>query len=532
LLPSNLLTVWRRKGTIQPRYAKPSTENLQVANKLIEAYKHSVGKKKNILKKVADNLEDEGYDYHLVRGLSLLLDRRSVFKCASQADPPALRQKIFQETGKTGPATTMEQRKTIIEKIASQLEISSKELEETMYADLESELILQDFKPVSAQNLLEKYNLSLAQTLLFDSTELRFTVSANWQKIFFKTKRLGLIYDAYKDNEIWVKIDGPASLFKLTRRYGTAIAKLLPTIIFSPKWTVEAKILWKFTNEIYTFKLESWKHSPLFGTKQAVEAYDSAVEEDFAKRFQALSSNWQLKREPEPIIAGQHVLIPDFSFEREDIKLYMEVVGFWTTEYLLRKIEKLKKTKERMLVAVDESLSCERLTKLEKQQSLNIIYYRNKIPLPPVLRYLQDAYKGARTKQTEFLKNLNVTFTEPVINFEEFAKRTGVSTEAVRAALTEKTPSNYTVLPDSLIRKDKLEQIRKKLDQQIAKTGKLLLTEAAKITQTEQVDLTSAIQTLGYKVIWHGINTEKAVVTKPQNKTNQTSSTKPKRNQQ
>jgi predicted nuclease of restriction endonuclease-like RecB superfamily len=532
MLPSNLLTVWKRKGTIQPRYAKPSTENLQVARNLIEVYQHSIGKKKSTLKKVADDLEDEGYDYHLVRGLSLLLDRRSVFKCTSQADPPYLRQKIFQATGKTGPATTLEQRKNIIEKVASQLKISSEKLEESMYADLESELILQNFDQVSAQDLLEKYNLSLAQTLLFDSTELRFTVSANWQKIFFKTKRLGLIYDAYKDNELWVKIDGPASLFKLTRRYGTAIAKLLPTIISSPKWTVEAKILWKFTNEIYTFKLESWKHTPLFGTRQTIESYDSAVEEDFSKRFKALSSGWQLRREPEPVIAGKHVLIPDFSFEREGAKLYMEVVGFWTTEYLLRKIEKLKKTKECILVAVDETLACERLTKLEKQQSLNIIYYRNKIPLPPVLRYLQDSYKEARTQQTEFLKNLNVTFTEPIIKFEEFAKRTGVSTEAVRAVLTEKTPGNYTVLPDSLIRKDKLEQIRKKLDQQIAKTGKLALTEAAKIAQTEQVDLTSAIQTLGYKIIWHGINTEKAEIIKPQNKTNQTATTNPKRNQQ
>jgi len=508
--------VWRRKGTIQPRYAKPSTENLQVANKLIDAYKQGVDKKKSELKKVADTLEDEGYDYHLVRGLSLLLDRRSTFKCTSQAYPPTLRQKIFQATGKTGPTTTTEQREKVLGKVAAELEISSRELEDAMYADLESELTLQEFKPVSAQHLLEKYNLSLAQTLLFDSTEIRFTVSANWQKIFFKTKRLGLIYDAYKDNDVWVKIDGPASLFKLTRRYGTAIAKLLPNIIASPKWTVEAKIMWKFTNEIYAFNLESWKHSPLFGDKQAVEAYDSAVEEDFANRFTALSSGWQLKREPEPVIAGKHVLIPDFSFEREGAKLYMEVVGFWTTEYLTRKIEKLKKTSERMLVAVDENLACERLSKLEKQQSLNIIYYRNKIPLPPVLRYLEDSYKEVRAQQAEFLKNLNVTFTEPVIKFEEFAKRTGVSTEAARASLTEKNPRNYIVLPDSLIRKDKLEQLKRKLDQKIAEKGKLSLAEASEIAQTEQVDLTAAISTLGYKIIWRGINTENAEIVKLQ----------------
>ena len=87
MLPSNLLTVWKRKGIIQPRYAQLSAENLQVAKKLIEAHKHGIGKKKKNLKKVADTFEDEGYDYHFVRGLSLLLDRRSVFKCTSKANP-------------------------------------------------------------------------------------------------------------------------------------------------------------------------------------------------------------------------------------------------------------------------------------------------------------------------------------------------------------------------------------------------------------------------------------------------------------
>jgi hypothetical protein len=70
------------------------------------------------------------------------------------------------------------------------------------------------------------------------------------------------------------------------------------------------------------------------------------------------------------------------------------------------------------------------------------------------------------------------------------------------------------VLPHSLIRKDKLAKIKKKLDRPIAKTGRLPLTEASKIAETEQEYLTSIIQTLGYKIIWHGINTDKAEVIK------------------
>jgi len=37
-----------------------------------------------------------------------------------------------------------------------------------------------------------------------------------------------------------------------------------------------------------------------------------------------------LRREPEPFVAGSHIMIPDFSFEKEGMKAYLEVVGFWT----------------------------------------------------------------------------------------------------------------------------------------------------------------------------------------------------------
>jgi hypothetical protein len=520
VLPSDLLTVWKRKGIIWPRYAKFSSDNLEVANGLIETYKNHVGEKKRVLKEFISELEYSGYDYHFVRALSFLLDRKSVFKCSGKSDPQDLRRKIFQETGKQGPATTSEQRKRIIEKAASELKTSTEMIEGFLYADLDSELLLEKFDPLFPKELLEKYNLSLTQTLLFDSTELRFTVSANWQKIFFMTKRFGLIYDAYKDGGFWVKIDGPASLFKLTRRYGTAIAKLLPIIVANPEWTVEAKILWKYTNEICDFKIESWKHRTLFRTQEPSVSYDSVVEEDFAARFQALNSEWRLKREPEPVLTGKQVLIPDYSFEREGVKLYMEIVGFWTTEYLLRKIEKLRNVDVNILVAVDETLACEKLSSLEKHARLNLIYYRDKIPLPPIMRYLQDAFKQVYSKQTDFLKSLPVVFTEPFVDFKEFAARIGVSTEAVRSALTEKPPDSYIVLPNGLVRKDKLEQIRKKINEQIGRAGRIPLPEAARITEEEGVDVTCAIEALGYKILWHGINTEKAEVVKPQNRSN------------
>jgi len=520
LLPTDLLAVFKRKGVIWPRYAKLSAENLEVAGNIVETYKSNVGEKKKAVKEFVGELEDRGFDYRFVRGLSFMLDRRSIFKCAESINPVDLRRKIFQATEKLGLPTTPEQRSRIIAAIASELKMPAERVEESLYADLESELVLEKFDPPSSEELLKEYNLSLTQTLLFDSTELNFTASGNWQRIFFAIKKLGLIYEAYQDGKLQVKIDGPASLFKLTRRYGTAIAKLLPVIVANPEWTVEAKILWRYTNEICRFQIESWKHGSILKKPHLPEApYDSLVEEDFAARFEALRSSWLLRREPEPVLAGKQVIIPDFSLEREGSKVYIEVVGFWTLEYLMRKIEKLKKTSVAMLVIVNEDLACEKIAGLEEHPRLNIIYYRDQIPLAPVIRYLEEAFRGTQVEQSKFLKSLSIVFTEPVISYEEFAARTGVSLEAVKAVLAENPPKGYVLTAKSLVRKDKLKQVEKKIEEQISQKGKLFLPEATKIAETEGVeDATSILEALGYKIAWHGISPEKAEVFKPDRK--------------
>jgi predicted nuclease of restriction endonuclease-like RecB superfamily len=295
------------------------------------------------------------------------------------------------------------------------------------------------------------------------------------------------------------------------------MAKLLPVIVASPEWTVEAKILWKYTNEICDFKMESWKHHALLRkSKASTLSFDSAVEEDFAGRFRALATGWLLRREPEPVLAGKQVIIPDFSLEKEGVRVYVEIVGFWTVEYLLRKIEKLKKVDVDMLVLVNENLACEKLAELEKHPKLDIIYYRDKIPLAPILHYLEQAFQEVKAKQTRLVKDLSVVFTEPVIDYEEFAARIGVSSEAVRAALTEEPPRGYMVMSNEAVRKDVLEQIQKRIYEQITQKGQLCLSEAIRTIEAEGVrDATKALEALGYKVVWHGIDSEKAEIVKP-----------------
>ncbi|HUU88535.1 MAG TPA: DUF790 family protein [Candidatus Glassbacteria bacterium] len=510
MLPSDLLVVWKRQGKIYPRYVKKTGNNLEIALNLIGIYKDGIGKKKKTLKKYVAEFEE--HDYRFIRGLSVLLDRRSNFKCNSAIDPKKLRREVFELTGNLGAATTPKKRIQILKKASKKLELPTDTIENNIYADLDSELILESFKDLSPEELLELYNLSLTQTLLFDSIELRFTTLHNWQNIFFIAKKLGLIYEASQNGDLWVKIDGPNSLFKLTRRYGSNISKLIPSILKSSNWQIEAKILWKYTNEIYSFRIDSSNHKDLFRIQDNTEVYDSVVEADFGSRFQALKTKWVMRREPEPLIVGKHVMIPDFSFERDNLKIYMEVVGFWTTDYLLRKIKKLKEIKVQMLVAVDQSLACEALNQLKKRSSINILYYKKRIPLSPVLNFLKNAHKEIHLKQLNFLKNIKVNFTEPIVNFEEFAIRIGVSVEVVREGITNNPPENYIIWSKGLLKKEKAEHIKQQINKKMELKKKLPLTTVIELLIEEGINEISVINSVGYKIIWHGLDQEKAEV--------------------
>ncbi len=514
MFPSNLLSVWKRKGEILPRYAKPSTINDEAANTLIEAYKVHIGEKKKALKAIVTELEDKGYEYRFVRALSLLLDRKSTFVFQSKIDPVDLRRKIFQVTEKLGIPTTSEKRQKILAIVASEMRLSKDDVEKNFYSDLDSELVLEKFRAPSAFELLEEYNLGLTQTLLFDATELNFTASGNWQDIFHAIKKFGLIYEVCNDNGLWVKIDGPGSLFKLTRRYGVGMAKLLPIIIANPDWKINAKVLWKFTNEIYDFKIESQKYASLLKKPRLPTViYDSSMELDFASQFQALTTGWVLKREPEPVIAGKNVIIPDFSLEKAGIKIFLEIVGFWTEEYLLRKIEKLKQVEVKTLLLVNESLACEKLSALEKRSQIDIIYYHNKIPLGPILRYLETKFEEAKSKEITLLESLTIKFTEPIVSFKEFADRIGVSTEAARAFLVANPPSGYIAIANTLISNKKLLQIDARIKENISRLGKLRLREAARIIEEEGVDdSANVLAALSYKILWRGIDSDQAQV--------------------
>ena len=516
MLPSGLLITRRWRDRIKPVYVELNQENLSVAHLLIQTYTDHFGKRKFELNEALSGLEDLGYDYRFIRGLSILLDRKCLLESKTTLDPFKIRKHVFKITHKHGFPTTPKARRNILHRSASELGITIETLENSLYSDLESELVLKDLEHITPESLLRWYNLSLTQTLFFYSTELIFTVTGNWQRIFRQIKWLGLIYTIWKRDERYeVKVDGPTSLFKLNRRYGTSLAKLLPTILQSQDWSVKAKILRRRREgRLLNLELDSHKHGRYLESVviPKEEVYDSLIEQDFAKRFNLLDTGWTLTREPGPIPVGRHVMIPDFLFKKDSLKIYLEIVGFWTPQYLQNKIKKLGLVDSiDMIVAVDKNLACQKLERLGAK--LRIIYYHRKVPLKPILLYLQEKENLLVNEQIMFLRTIPFSIQKSVIDTKEIADQLGVLEDAVKEILKERQIFGYVRLGNILIRQSKLTEIKKRLEAQLEER-ELNLAEASQIiTDTGGLNSTSILATLGFKIEWSGIDPRSAKIT-------------------
>jgi predicted nuclease of restriction endonuclease-like RecB superfamily len=518
MLPSNLLVTRKWRDTIRPVYARLDDRNLEAARLLLQMYENHVGKRKDELNEATEVLEDLGYDYRYIRGLSALLDRRCQLELEAAVDPLKARRSVFKIAHQKSLPLAQEAREAILRQAASELKVAVEDLEESLYADLEDEFILKRFETADATALVRQYNLSLTQTLLFFSTELTFTTVGNWQNIFRQIKWLGLIYTIRTEKHmIQVKVDGPASLFKLNRRYGTSLAKLLPAIIQNKEWSLKAKILRrKGDRRLLNLELDSHKHGVYMKVQNRqgkTKAYDSKVERDFADRFRALDTGWKLTREPDPVTVGRNVMIPDFGLQKGVMKIYLEVVGFWTPQYLEEKVKKLSLLGDTdMIIAADRDLACEKLGKIGKR--LKVIYYHRKIPLRPILSHLKAREEWLVKEQARLLRLENLVLKKNVVEIRELAKNLMVLEDALKKALATKKFPGYVRLGDMFIRTESLDEIGKRMENRLEKED-LSLNEASEIIEAAGgTDPIRILEALGYKVEWQGIDPQSAKIYK------------------
>jgi predicted nuclease of restriction endonuclease-like RecB superfamily len=513
VLPAEFLIVIRWKDNIRPKYSKLDKSDIITAKEIIKIYNENIGKKKSEIREKISEIEDVYGSYKFVRGLAILIERKCKFTSKSSFDPIKIRHLVFSEAAKRGFPKNEEERRKIIEEISKRFNISIEELEENLYSDLDSEMILQSSPEIDPIELLKSYNLSLTQTLLFYSTEMKFTVCRNWKNIFRAIKFYGLMHMISKINdEIWIRLDGPISLFKLTRRYGTSLAKIIPEIIKGSPWKIEAKIL--KSDKIFLFKIDSEKFGWIFPEISIEESYDSKIEKEFVNQFKSLNTPWKVERELEPIDVGNFVFIPDFTFKLGEEKILMEIVGFWTKDYLKRKIEKIQYVRDiPFIIAINEELACEKITHIKATNpNIYLIYYKEKIPIKEVLDILEKYAKKEIKKEAKKLKINLIDLKEDIINIEDLSAKFNVSSEVIIESC--KDSKTHIPIGNTLIKLSILDKIKEKLEIIFENNNEVPLQEIIKIFNSYNIkNSIGVLNHLGYKIKWKGL--ENAIVQRP-----------------
>lgn len=83
----------------------------------------------------------------------------------------------------------------------------------------------------------------------------------------------------------------------------------------------------------------------------APSLFESSLEETFAGKFGPSRGGWRLAREAAILEAGEALVVPDFVFTHEDgTEVAMEIVGYWTPEYLAEKLTKYAQVRDVSLI--------------------------------------------------------------------------------------------------------------------------------------------------------------------------------------
>ncbi len=513
MLTADLLRTKIRGNDIEPSFVSLDADTLELADDIIGAFKDHTGKKLGELKDILEEMEDQGFDYRLVRGLVALLERKCTLNVESAIDPVAARREAFKAAASMYPVTTPEERSLAIKKAAEVLKVPDRSVDVSMFADLENEQILREFRPPEATTLLCEYNLSLAQTLLFQASGLKFRASGGHQETLRAVKRLGLMYAAEEsDGRLDIMVDGPMSALKSTERYGTSLAKLLPFIVSSPGWSMEASIVRKDYSgnpRVYSFAMDEKTHAPLFGRFAEIDdamTFDSEPEEKFYESFRNAGTGWAISREPEPLITGKYLFIPDFLLEKDGTKVYLEIAGFWTADYLKKKVAKLNEVKDKnLIVLASAKMSCDAF----KFFSGSVIFFDRKIPLKDVTDRLSvwDEKKAA-----EGILKLNESGLQvegDVVSIERVASEKGMKPESIRRYVEKNGLIGYTLAGDELVSDSVIAAIRKSMPE------KMLYSEATGLIVSKGVkSVDPVLKILGYAVKWSGLDPDGATVFK------------------
>ncbi len=318
-------------------------------------------------------------------------------------NPRDFRYRIFQKINRDMFGfVEIDKHKSVVEEIAEEFKVPVDKVELALWLDEDSEKVLSCEEKPDVTQVIGRYNYEMIETIIRKSYNVKVIMSGGRLGEIIKilapfAKKLGLIYDIKVSNErVEINISGPKDFFGNKNDYGGRIAYWFHRMATAHEggWTAEIKFVLynkEQVTKIYSQTIAGFKDTKL---KPYQDLFDSEVEMRFHNAFQYHNPRgWTALREDEPVIVGDTIFIPDFTLVKGDEKWLVEIVGFWTKDYIVKKLQKLREMQKaglkNLILLVDDKYK----GKFENS-GYPVFYYKSKhsgydIPYGAILNYIE-----------------------------------------------------------------------------------------------------------------------------------------------
>ncbi len=361
MLPAELLLVTSREGhpgRALPRYLTSRDEVWVRA--VVDAFDEYVGRTigdrdADLPARVRAIAREHGAPSRVADGIAHVLARRFKTDVDAKLDPSHVRAVTFEHAAREDVFV----RDAALFCAARCLSIGVDELTRALFADRPARRrIIAPTTAATAAEIVEAYNLALVQGLLLRSERVTVDVREHVRAVVRFAKLAGLLCTyAVGEKGTRLEVSGPLSILRHTTKYGFALASFFPAVVATTGFRLEARCVLK--GEPLVVHIDATDR--IARTHKLPKDADSAVERALARDLGRLGTAWVLLREADAISVHGRSFFPDFTLRHPDGTLVLvEVVGFYTPEYLRWKLQALRGAASRpLIVCIDVSLACD-----------------------------------------------------------------------------------------------------------------------------------------------------------------------------
>lgn len=363
---------------------------------LVEAH---MGQTRAELEEALGSVEVKASEHKLALGLRKLVEDRVEFDVGSEHDPRALRSEIFEAAARErrarGPGEPLD-REAFVAREAEARGLSADALVRGLYADLRRAQVVKSFAPVSAEQLVDGYDLAQRQAVLLRASEIVAEVSCRdayaYRALFRKLKFFRLLHriEPLAAGGYRIRIDGPFSLFSSAQKYGLELALALPALLACDTYKIAASLRWGKERMPLRFGFEGRGGRP---SEEPVRLPDEV--EALLARFRALGSPWEAEPASDILsVPGLGLCVPDLRFvSRETGEVaYLEALGYWSRDAVWKRVELCQSgLSQRVIFAVSTRLRVSEAVLDSAEIPSELYVYKGTLSAREVLRRLAPA---------------------------------------------------------------------------------------------------------------------------------------------